>query len=1278
MRQQVFPMPGVTISLAAALGAMVLCVSAAPLTQDEAAAALLNSANRAFNERKYDFAVDRFREFLKQFGSHRDVARAEYGVGLALLEGPRRDYEGAAQALQSSVGRGEFPDRAFALYYLGLARRGLAEKAEKEAADAAAAKPVEAEARRNAASQRFSEAAGSFTEAANLFKARAGSASGAEAATNLEWTVRARCDLADLLLRLGRNKETADAAEACLKEAAAGNSPYRELALYQQGYARFGLKDYPAAGRLLSQLAPFEQPFGTHTRYLLGRIHHLAEERPEAALQYRAALADHEQRKKAAQTAMQNPGALTPERRAACEALLRGPAPEYLGRATFYLALIACESERYGEALEGFAAFIQQNPASPYVAEAQLRQGFCRLQMGNYAEAVAALQALTNQPPRADRALWWLARCQFRTADPKNTNTFETAVRTVTDNLRRAADLAGRLAQSDADARIRRGDILMDLADTLVAVKRYKDAAGTYQRVLQENPSPTRAEEATQRRMAALHLAGSYRESDELGAQFEQAYPNSVLLPAVIFRRAENAYLTATAMATNPAALPNRTQDVPRQFRAAITAYQRIIERYPDSSYLNLARDGIGSCYYRLGRYKDAADALSAVPPDAYSAELAHVPYVLADCLIRCAPQDPTDAIAAAELLDKARQAAKLLDRFAAANDKSPQLPDALLKQGWCCSRIAEMTQNADERKQAWTSGRAAYDRLVQQFPQSPSVPVALYERANCQAALGDAAGAVSELNRFVQVPALRASAAAPLAVVRMAALMRGQNRAQDAVNALQQYRLQCESNLVGAAAQSNVLAFVQYEQAMSLRQAGKTAEARVLFETVFKRFPGHPVAANAAWRATQSRREELSAQMDAARQTLARSGGKPDALATARRNLTEALNGIRDAVFALQAWADTFGKSAPGSDAHLNALYEIAWACRALADVEIETTVRQLRQDATARLRLKLAAQLPAGQVPETIREPVIEAADVPMPQSERTALDTYERMIAAAPDAPLAGQARLELADLYTRRREHDAAARVLAAALSQRPAPQLVPQIRVRLAAAWLGYGKPDIALVQAEPVVSEGDSLLAGYARYLMGEAYFRQEDWKRAIERLQPFRDHGPLQNLPDVSDRALLRLGQAYLKTGQPDPCRQALAALRQRFPGSDWVDEALYTIGLALQQQGKHDEAAEIYRQVTGRTASAWGAQAQLQIGRCRMAQTRHADAVQAFLAVPLTYDYPEWHAPAYVEAARACQELKNTEEAVRYLQKVTQQYADTPWAQIARDQLNTLEQGN
>ncbi|MEI6210460.1 MAG: tetratricopeptide repeat protein [bacterium] len=1247
------------------------CAGADPLTTDEAAAVLLDSANRAFNEQKHDFAIERFKEFAKLYNNHRDLARAEYGLGLALIESPRKDCTNAAQAFQSASSRGDFADRPFVLYYLGAARRAIAEQ------ELAAIKSsAETDPRRATANQRLTEAVGSFSEAANAFLARAGTPGpAADRPTDLDWAARARCDSTDLLLRLGRFKEAAEAADAFLRDTGLTRTPYRELAIYHQGYARFELKEYPAAGRALSQLTPFEQTFGLHARYLLGRIHHLADERAEAAIQYRAVNTDYARRKAAAQTAMQNPNALTLEKRQLCEALLRDPTPEYLSRAAFYLALTACESDRFSEALDGFTTFIQQNPSSPYLADAQLRQGFCRLQMGSCAEAIPVLQALTNQPPRADRALWWLARCQIKLADPRTPATYGPAMTIATNHLRRAADLAGQLAQTDPDAKVRRGEILMDLADTLITLQQYKEAADTYQRVLQENTTPTRMEEALQRRVTALHLGGYYRESDELGTQFEQAYPRSLLLPAVLFRRAENAYLVATALATaTNSATPNRTQELPRLLGEAIARYQRLLDRYPDSTYANLARDAAATCYYRLGKFKDAADLLAAIPADAYSGDLANVPCLLADCLMRRVAQNPADAVAASDLLSKAEQAAKLLDGFLAANEKSPQVADALLKQGWCYSRIAETARAPEERKKAHTNGRAAYERLLQQFPKDTAAAVAVFERASCMAALGEVPAAISELNRFTQDP-LRGTATAPLALTRLAALLRTQNRGAEAITALQQYRAQFEISLLKDPAQTDTVPPLQYEQAMALKQTGKTAEARALFESVMKQFPEHPAAANAAWRAAQSRREELAAQMDAARQAAARSGVKPEELAAVQRSLSDAMNGLRDAVSALQTRTDALGKIAPGSPAHLAALYEIAWSCRALADVEIETAMRQLRQEAVARIRAKLAQQMPAGQAPAAIREPEIPLSQVAPPLSERTAIEYYERLVKAASDAPLAAQARLELGELYASRSQYKPAALVLGAALTGQPSPEILPQIRVRLAAVLLGLQEPKAALAQAEVVAADTTSPLAGYARYLMGEAYFQQQEWKRVMERLVPFRDQGTLQNMPDVSDRALLRLGQAYLKTAQPDLCRQTLALLAQRFSRSAWLDEALYTTGLSLQKQEQYDPAIEAFRQVTGRTASAWGAQAQLQIGLCRMSQKRPAEALQALLAVPLTYDYPEWQAPAYVEAARACQELKQTDEAVRLLQKVTQQYAESPWAQTARDQLNTIE---
>ena len=72
---------------------------------------------------------------------------------------------------------------------------------------------------------------------------------------------------------------------------------------------------------------------------------------------------------------------------------------------------------------------------------------------------------------------------------------------------------------------------------------------------------------------------------------------------------------------------------------------------------------------------------------------------------------------------------------------------------------------------------------------------------------------------------------------------------------------------------------------------------------------------------------------------------------------------------------------------------------------------------------------------------------------------------------------------------------------------------------------------------------------------------------------------------------------------------------------------------------RAQYDEAVNVYTQVTGAVATELAARAQLNIGLCRLAQKRYADAATALLVVPFTYDYPELSALALLEAARALQ---------------------------------------
>ena len=88
---------------------------------DQAADMLLTSAKTAYNAKDYVFAAGRFREFLAKFADNKDAVAARYGLALALLDGPDKDYNAAVEQLQPLANTKDAPDYPFYLYYLGLA-----------------------------------------------------------------------------------------------------------------------------------------------------------------------------------------------------------------------------------------------------------------------------------------------------------------------------------------------------------------------------------------------------------------------------------------------------------------------------------------------------------------------------------------------------------------------------------------------------------------------------------------------------------------------------------------------------------------------------------------------------------------------------------------------------------------------------------------------------------------------------------------------------------------------------------------------------------------------------------------------------------------------------------------------------------------------------------------------------------------------------------------------------------------------------------------------------
>jgi TolA-binding protein len=1176
----------------------------AQASADQAADKLLADAQQAYREKNYPVAAGRFRDFINRYGGHKNLSSARYGLALSLVDA--LDYNAALEQLQPLAASKEQPERPYVLYYLGLAHRGLG-----IGELARAAGQPQAVAQQHAAAKRFEEAGRRFQEAAQAFAAAAKPPppDAKELPQGLEWAARARCDEAEMQLRTAKARDARATVAPFLKDQVLARSRYRDLALYYDGVASFLQQDYLSAGRSLNLLAPFRDPvFGAHARFLLARVYHATDERAEATLHYAGVLADHEQDRKKAAEALQHPERWKndPAERARLEGLTREPPPEYVGQAALYLGVILSEDGRFADARPHLEGFAKKFPKSPLAGEALLRLGLCQVQLQQFPDALRTLQPLADREPAlADQAHFWIGKAQAGAAPPNNAQAYQQALETAVASFRRSADRANQRADVDPGVTLRRGKALLELADALQLAKKNRDAAAVYRQLLDEKMLPGREDEILHRLAVTLQLAGDFDRSDEVCGRFLQTHGRSPLVAGVHFCRAENAYFKAQAA-------PKGAPEAAAANEEAARRYRLVVEKFPDFPHANLARYSLALICYQQGDLEKAREVLESIPPSDRGAELAPVAYLLADCLLRLAPAQADDALAAGRLQEDLQNVVQLLDAFIAGQPKGPHTPEALLKLGLAQQRLAALFAQPQERSKALSSARHTFDKLLQQFPKHELRPQAVLERARCLELAGDLNGAANQLREFTRDP-LKNAALAPLARLQLATYLRAQKKAAEAVAILAESRQLYEPALLKEPERAGWAALLAYHQGMALKEAGKLTEARTLLAEVGKRFPERPEAVLADLRWAQCLREQGWQQITKAR----------DLPANAAAALAEGAKSVRDAAEHLEKQAERLREKQTAAELRARLLYEAAWAYRLLADAERQGHGQPSR-----------------GRPMDSARPGKPDA-----PPSAQKARKAYLEVMTAVPDLPLANEARFELGEFLAEQGDYWDAITVLGEALDKEPPAELADRIRLRLGACQAAGGDVKAALAQFEAVARNRKGPLAGLAHCCAGECLAQTGDWAGAVKHLARFRDQQPFRNLPGVSDRALLQLGQALGRQKQWDLCRQAHEQVLARFGNGPWAAEARYGTGWAWHQQKQYDSAVRAYAQVTAMARSGSGrkrewqvaaARAQIQIGLCRLDQKRSGEAVAALLTVPFGYHQPDLGAAAVVELVR------------------------------------------
>jgi TolA-binding protein len=163
---------------------------------------------------------------------------------------------------------------------------------------------------------------------------------------------------------------------------------------------------------------------------------------------------------------------------------------------------------------------------------------------------------------------------------------------------------------------------------------------------------------------------------------------------------------------------------------------------------------------------------------------------------------------------------------------------------------------------------------------------------------------------------------------------------------------------------------------------------------------------------------------------------------------------------------------------------------------------------------------------------------------------------------------------------------------------------------------------------------------------------------------------------------ALLHAGQAAGQLKEWDKAAALLARCVKDHPDAATAPEALYELGWTLQNRGKLAEATALYEQTIektdklGRSNSEPAARAQFMIGEIQFQNKQHNEAVKSFFKAAYGYNSsPKWQADATYEAGRCFEVLGQKTQAIKMYQELTEKYADSDKAPLAKQRLAELK---
>jgi TolA-binding protein len=353
---------------------------------------------------------------------------------------------------------------------------------------------------------------------------------------------------------------------------------------------------------------------------------------------------------------------------------------------------------------------IDRFSGDPKIGEAVYRIAEEYYGLADFKKAIEYYQLILDNWPESEYAIWGQEGVVLSNICLDNLHGAQTAIEKL------VADFNNNSALPEA---------LYGIARRFDDSRKYEQAAGVYQQIIQQYPNSSYADKANLEvaKFEIWPYIQAQGDTNTLAAvdQFITDFNTQSYLPKDIFQTGENYYIKALEYYNE-----GHDEQVKEYFQKALDLWERIIQQFPSSTVTADAYYFSADSYQRLGEYEKAIECcqnLLANWPNSNHAMRCQVGIAKLNALLG------NDAAAQAAI-------ERSIDRFS----DHPGLPMAIFRIGGeyyikACHK--EIKGSVTEAKDYFEKALAVLEKIIKEFPSSDTTAHAHYLGADCYRRLG-------------------------------------------------------------------------------------------------------------------------------------------------------------------------------------------------------------------------------------------------------------------------------------------------------------------------------------------------------------------------------------------------------------------------------------------------------------------------------------------------------------------------------------------------------------